>query len=85
MQECYEVAKKLYLGLKLDRARIRLIGIGLENLVDSDGSPVQLELGERESGWREATRAMDQAKARFGADSVRPARLFERSGEEDER
>jgi len=85
MQECYEVAKKLYLALKLDRARIRLIGIGLENLVDSSGSPVQLELGERESGWREATRAMDRAKARFGDSSVRPARLFERSSEEVER
>ena len=85
MQECYEVAKKLYLALKLDRARIRLIGIGLENLVDSSGSPVQLELGERESGWREATRAMDRAKARFGDSSVRPARLIERSSEEVER
>ncbi len=85
MQECYDLAKKLYIALKLDRARIRLIGIALENLVDSDGAPVQLELGERESGWREATRAMDQAKARFGDASVRPARLFERSSEESER
>ncbi len=85
MQECYEVAKKLYIALKLDRARIRLIGIGLENLVDSSGSPVQLELGERESGWREATRAMDQAKARFGDSSVRPARLFKRTSGESER
>lgn len=85
MQECYEVAKKLFLALKLDRARIRLIGIALENLVDSEGTPVQLELGERESGWREATRAIDQAKARFGDSSVRPARLFERSSEEVER
>lgn len=79
MQECYEVAKKLYQGLKLDRARIRLIGISLESLVDSEGAPVQLELGERENGWREATRAMDQAKARFGDASVRPARLFRRA------
>jgi len=76
MQECYEVAKKLYQGLKLDRVQIRLIGIALESLVDSDGSPVQLQLGERESGWREATKAVDQAKARFGASSVRPARLL---------
>ena len=74
----------MYLALKLDRARIRLIGISLEGLIDSDGAPVQLELGERESGWREATRAMDQAKARFGAESVRPARLLERSSEESE-
>ena len=76
MQECYEVAKKLYKALKLDRVQIRLIGIALESLVDSAGSPVQLELGERESGWREATKAVDKAKARFGAGSVRPARLL---------
>jgi DNA polymerase-4 len=82
MQECYEVAKKLYLALKLDRARIRLIGVSLESLEDSSDSPVQLELGERENGWREATRAVDQAKARFGDASVRPARLIERANEE---
>ena len=82
MQECYEVAKKLYLALKLDRARIRLIGVSLENLEGSSGSPVQFELGERENGWREATRAVDQAKARFGDGSVRPARLIERADDE---
>ena len=81
-QECYEVARKLYVALKLDRARIRLIGIGLESLVDSAGSPVQLELGERESGWREATRAVDQARARFGDGSVRPARLIKGTGDQ---
>ena len=82
MQECYEVAKKLYQALNLDRVQIRLIGIALESLVDSAGSPVQLELGERESGWREATKAVDQAKARFGAGSVRPARLLKGMREE---
>jgi len=82
-QECYEVAKKLYLGLKLDRARIRLVGIGLENLVDSADAPVQLELGERETGWREATKAVDQARLRFGDGSVRPARLIHPQTESD--
>ena len=82
MQECYEVAKKLYLALKLERVRIRLIGISLESLEDSSSSPVQLELGERENGWREATRAVDQAKARFGDASVRPARLIQRANED---
>ena len=82
MQECYDVARKLYQALKLDRVQIRLIGIALESLVDSTGSPVQLELGERESGWREATKAVDQAKARFGAGSVRPARLLKGMREE---
>ena len=82
MQECYDVAKKLYVALKLDRARIRLIGIGLENLVDSQNAPVQLELGERDTGWREATKAVDAATARFGRGSVRPARLLKRERKE---
>jgi DNA polymerase-4 len=76
LQDCYEVAKKLYEGLRLDRARIRLIGIGLEGLVDSGGVPMQMLLGERDRGWREATAALDQASARFGSGSVRPARLL---------
>ena len=82
MQECYDVAKILYVALKLDRARIRLIGIGLENLVDSQNAPVQLELGERDTGWREATKAVDAATARFGRGSVRPARLLKRERKE---
>lgn len=76
LQECYEVARALYEALKLDRARIRLIGISLEGLVDADGVPMQLVLGERDRGWREATAALDQASARFGQGSVRPARLL---------
>ena len=75
VQECYEVVRKLYEALKLDRARIRLVGVSLENLSDGMGSPQQLLLGEREKGWREATEAMDAATRRFGRGSVRPARL----------
>ncbi len=77
VQECYEVVKKLYLALKLDRARLRLVGVGLENLIDQSGAPQQLQLGEREKGWREATEAIDRATARFGTGSVRPARLVD--------
>ena len=75
VQECYEVVRKLYEALKLDRARIRLVGVSLENLSDGTGSPQQLLLGEREKGWREATEAMDAATRRFGRGSVRPASL----------
>ena len=69
----------LYLALKLDRARIRLVGVSLENLSEGTGSPQQLLLGEREKGWREATEAIDAATRRFGQGSVRPARLMENS------
>jgi len=76
-QECYSIVRTLYLALGLERARIRLVGVSLENLSDGTGSPQQLLLGEREKGWREATEAMDAATRRFGAGSVRPARLVE--------
>jgi DNA polymerase-4 len=41
-------------------------------------------LGEREVGWRQAEGAMDQARARFGKGSVRPARLIKDAGDEEE-
>ncbi len=83
VQECYEVVRTLYRALGLDRARIRLVGVSLENLSDGTGAPQQLLLGEREKGWREATVAMDAAIARFGQGSVRPARLVEISEADD--
>lgn len=77
--ETYEVVKKLFLALHLDRARLRLVGVGLENL-QSQASE-QLVLGSRERGWREAEGAIDRAQARFGPGSVRPARLMRKDGE----
>ena len=75
VQECYDVVRALYQGLGLDRARIRLVGVSLENLSEGTGSAQQLLLGEREKGWREATVAIDAASKRFGRGSVRPVRL----------
>ncbi len=72
--QCYEVVKGLYRALQIDRARLRLVGVSLENLVDE--SAHQMLLGERVRGWREAEGAIDRAKERFGSDSVRPARLI---------
>ena len=72
--DVYEVVKNLYQALRIDRARLRLVGVSLENL--SQEAPVQLVLGEREVGWRQAEGAMDKARARFGKGSVRPARLI---------
>ena len=72
--EIYEVVKALYEGLRIERARLRLVGVSLENL--SSGAPEQMVLGARESGWRQADGAIDRARARFGAGSVRPARLI---------
>ena len=79
--DVYDVVKGLYLALRIERARLRLVGVSLENL--SEGAPHQMMLGEREVGWRQAEGAMDQARARFGKGSVRPARLISAS-EDDE-
>jgi len=73
-QEIYEVVKGLYEALRIERARLRLVGVSLENL--SSGAPEQMVLGARESGWRQADGAIDRARERFGAGSVRPARLI---------
>jgi DNA polymerase-4 len=80
--EVYEVVKNLFIALKLDRARIRLVGVSLDGLEDGIDATEQLVLGERENGWRQATAAIDKASARFGQGSVRPARLFEESEED---
>jgi len=78
--ETYEIVKKLYLALNNEGARIRLVGVSLSNLLDE--APVQLELGARERGWRDADTAIDKAKARFGRGSVRPGRLITGDSEE---
>ena len=80
--EVFEVVKTLFLALKLDRARIRLVGVSLDGLEDGIDANEQLVLGERENGWRQATAAIDKASARFGQGSVRPARLFEESDDD---
>jgi DNA polymerase-4 len=77
--EIYEVAKSLYEALSIERARIRLVGVSLDNL--HTDTHEQLVLGGRESSWRELQGGIDAAKARFGRDSVRPGRLIDESDE----
>jgi DNA polymerase-4 len=80
--DVYDVVKGLYQGLRIERARLRLVGVSLENL--SEEAPHQMMLGEREVGWRQAEGAVDQARARFGKGSVRPARLIKDAEDEEE-
>ncbi len=77
--DIYEVVKFLYGALRIDRARLRLVGVGLENLQHQASE--QLILGSRERGWREAEGAIDRAQARFGPGSVKPARLVKGESE----
>ena len=79
-QELYDTARALYDALGLDRARIRLVGVRAERLIDAGSAPQQLELGAREHGRRDAELAADRAARRFGAGAVRPATLLHRNG-----
>ena len=80
--DTYEVVKALYLALRNDGARIRLVGVSFSQL--QEGAPVQLELGARERGWREADTAIDRAQARFGRGSIRPGRLIRPESDSEE-
>ncbi len=82
-QELYDTARSLFEALGLDRARIRLVGVRAERLVQAGATPQQLELGAREHGRRDAELAADRAARRFGAGAVRPATLLQRTGGRD--
>ena len=73
----YETARGLYDALGLQRARIRLVGVRVEGLVDSDRTPRQMSMGGGQEEWRAAEQAADKAAARFGAGAVRPAALVD--------
>jgi DNA polymerase IV len=75
-QEIYRTAARLYDGLGLQRARLRLVGVRVEGLVPRQTVQRQLVLGEREHGWSDADRAVDRATRRFGSAAVRPASLL---------
>ena len=53
-QEIFEVVKNLYLALGLERVLIRLVGVSLDSLVENDDLQ-QMVLGQRESGWAQAS------------------------------
>ncbi|MFI6521644.1 DNA polymerase IV [Spirillospora sp. NPDC050679] len=78
----YVTACELYEAAGLERVRLRLVGVRVENLEPADRAPRQLAFDEPETGWREAERAMDQVAHRFGAGAVRPAALVRRDGAE---
>jgi DNA polymerase-4 len=76
-QEIYATARALYEALGLQRVRIRLVGVRVEQLGARHEQARQLALGEPDHGWRDAEVAVDRAAARFGPAAVRPARLLE--------
>ncbi|GIH68211.1 DNA polymerase IV [Sphaerimonospora thailandensis] len=74
-KEIYDTARALYEAAGLERVRLRLVGVRVENLRPAATATRQLSLGERETGWREAELAVDRATRRFGPEAVRPASL----------
>jgi DNA polymerase-4 len=71
----HATAADLYARLGLDRARLRLVGVRVEGLVDAAAGHHQLAFEERPHGWRQVEQAADRASARFGDGAVRPASL----------
>lgn len=69
-------AVRLFDALGRRRLRIRLVGVRVEGLVPRERAHRQLVIGERERGWSEADRAVDQVSRRFGRGAVRPAALL---------
>jgi len=78
--DLYATARQLYDALGAGGALIRLVGVRVEGLLAADGTPLQLQLGDRDRGWREADRAVDRAVLRFGPGAVRPAALVHSDG-----
>ena len=75
-RDIYDQAKRMYVALGLQRSRIRLVGIRISGLTDTEITPQQLAIDEVGPGWRDAEQAIDRISARFGNGSVQPARLF---------
>jgi DNA polymerase-4 len=76
--EIYEVAKDLYLRLDPDRPRIRLLGVAITGLAPGPARR-QLDLLQApDTGWPEASDAVDKIRQRWGRDAVGPAALIDR-------
>jgi DNA polymerase-4 len=74
--QIYSTAADLFTRLGLQRARIRLVGVRVEHLVDAASASRQMVLGERAHGWEDVEKAVDRAVNRFGTAAVRPATLL---------
>jgi DNA polymerase-4 len=76
-QEIYATARSLFEALGLQRARLRLVGVRVEGLVDAETRSQQLLLDAPEHGRRDAELAVDAAARRFGPGAVQPGSLLD--------
>ncbi len=83
--EIYEHIAKLLKGVK--SAKFRLVGVGLSNLVSIEDSKKQLSLFQgvdpTKKPWKEAEKAMDVIKKRFGGDAIKRGGLLNDSETEN--
>jgi DNA polymerase-4 len=82
-RDIYATAVGLYDALGLDRARLRLVGVRVEGLVEGSSVARQLTFDEQPEAWRDAERAADLAAQRFGRGAVRPASLVQPPGPDE--
>ncbi len=73
--EIFTVARELFLHLPAGRRRFRLIGVAATGLVPAGAEQLALV---REGQWRDAERALDRVRRRFGTDAAIPAALLHR-------
>jgi DNA polymerase-4 len=70
----YDEVSEVYRAVGKDHARIRLVGVRMEQLAEAGGAAVAL--WDDDDGWREAEDVMDAVSARFGKGSVTQASLL---------
>ena len=73
--EIHAQASKLFDGLHLQRARVRLVAVRVEHLVETDRAYQQPALDTPDRGMRQAELAADRAIRRFGPKAVQRASL----------
>ena len=78
-REIYLAARSLVAGAELRGLRVRLVGVRTENLAVTQESPRQLTLDEvtfeDHGARRDAERALDEVRQRFGRGALGPAAL----------
>jgi DNA polymerase-4 len=70
----YDEVSEVYAAVGKPHARIRLVGVRIEQLSEAGGG--QMSLWDDDDGWREAEDVMDAVSARFGRGSVTQASLL---------
>ncbi|MDJ0467045.1 hypothetical protein [Streptomyces sp. H27-C3] len=74
-EDLRDAGYELFARLGLQRARTRGVSVRATELVDADRVTEQITFDRRTENGRRAESAVDKANRRFGAGTVRPARL----------